>query len=414
MHPINKKYFGNRNIGTNGYTNPPNNSVNAGDDEIGGEGVASYNAIVAGSGWTAQPTASISPPAIPGGVTATGTFHYTALSMAVTANGTGFNFGDLVEVNTGTATTKARGTVAAITAVAAEVNAPGDGYAVGDVLVYSTGFASNVTVTVTSISDPDVNGFGPITGISLTAPGQRTSVAPTNPVSHNNVLGGSGCTVNFTWGVYSLSAPTVAGDYTVFPSTGASGVLVSVPVAGTGLKADVTMGLLSVAVTQKGSGYVNPADAALVFSPAATPTNASATAVLTTDSGSGVGMPQGNATNQENAIIIRAKTTSGGTVQIGDIIKQVNDTAYKIKTADGTKQKCILVADDTPAFGEAYVKATDSNGNTYYVTKLSAHVATVVQWTQNGAFAWKFANGARAKWTFAVSPDADQVSIENA
>jgi hypothetical protein len=101
----------------------------------------------------------------------------------------------------------------------------------------------------------------------------------------------------------------------------------------------------------------------LVFSPAATPTNASATAVLTNAS--------------ENAIVIRAKTTIGGTSQTGDIVKQEASRRYKVTTADGTAF-CRLVADDTPAVNEGYIIATSAAGGTYYVIKLTAHRATLV------------------------------------
>jgi hypothetical protein len=87
---LNKKYFGNRNIGTNGNNTDGNlsNSQNYGDDRIGGEGVASYGTIVAGSGWTATPTVTFSAPNIPGGVSVAGTAHYKALSAAVAVGGT--------------------------------------------------------------------------------------------------------------------------------------------------------------------------------------------------------------------------------------------------------------------------------------------------------------------------------------
>ena len=389
--PIHKKYFGNRNIGTASTT----------DNGIGGEGVASFGTIVAGSGSTTDQDAYVSAPNIPGGVTATIQAHYKALSLSTTGNGAGYNFGDLVEVTTGTATTKARATVSAITAMIAEVNAPGDGYAVGDVLVYSTGFASNVTVTVTSISDPDVNGFGPITGISLTAPGQRTSVAPTNPVAHDNVLGGSGCTVNFTWGAYSFSAPTVAGDYTVFPGVGGAGQLTTITGTGSLATADITLGLLSVTVLTRGSGYTTPADAALLFDGSAN--GASAVAVLTTDSGN-----VGSLTNQENAIVIYANTSNiGTTALVGDIIKQSSARRYKVETDDGIKV-CKLGTDDTPAPGGAYIVATAASGGTYYVTKLTSHRATLAAKTGDDAL-----HGEQVQWTFGA-PSGSIVQIENA
>ena len=99
-------------------------------------------------------------------------------------------------------------------------------------------------------------------------------------------------------------------------------------------------------------------------------------------------------TNQENAILIYAKTTSGGSAQIGDIQKQTNARSYKVRTADGTAV-CKLVASGSPAVCQAYVNATDSDGGTYYVTKLTAHKALV---TRNSGT--MFATGTTVKWAF--------------
>ena len=407
--PLNKKYFGNRNVGTTGTA----------DNKIGGEGVASYGSYVAGSGWTTQPTASISAPNIPGGVTATGTFRYKALSFGATANGTGYNVGDILEVNTGTQTTKARATVSAITSVGTAavdghptIGDNGTNYDSGDLVTFTNANLSRTfKVRVTTAVDGDatvitVEQDAVWTGTGA-APTSTTGWTATTTEGLNNT--GTGLVVNFTtanWGVYSIGTVTVPGSYTTFPSDAGAGTLTSVsPATGTGTKANITMGLLSVTVTEKGSGYTVPADAALVFSPAATPTNASATAVLTTDSGA-----VGSATNQENAIVIHANTGNEGD-QIGDIIRQVRTRGYKVKTADGTAV-CNLVADDTPATFEAYIKATDANGNTYFVTKLTARKVVLTQWFNNES-TWLFATGTSAPWSFTTTANG-RVIIENA
>jgi hypothetical protein len=132
--PLNKKYFGNRNVGVGGnqITGNLSNSQNYADDRIGGEGVASYGSVVAGSGWTTIPTVAFSAPNIPGGVQVTGTTRYKALSFAVTANGTGYNIGNVLEVDTGTQTTKARAIVESVNTVTATVANGGTNWAVGD------------------------------------------------------------------------------------------------------------------------------------------------------------------------------------------------------------------------------------------------------------------------------------------
>jgi hypothetical protein len=72
--PLNKKYFGNRNVGTAATT----------DNGIGGQGVASVTVAGEFSGFTlATTTVTFAAPTLPGGVTATGTA--TIVAGAVTA-----------------------------------------------------------------------------------------------------------------------------------------------------------------------------------------------------------------------------------------------------------------------------------------------------------------------------------------
>jgi hypothetical protein len=84
---LNKKYFGNRNVGT---------AVTA-DDGLGGNQVASVTLGTLGS-YTTRPTAAFSAPdnTALGGVTATGTVTSEALTAAVTTAGTGYTVGDVL------------------------------------------------------------------------------------------------------------------------------------------------------------------------------------------------------------------------------------------------------------------------------------------------------------------------------
>ena len=62
--PLNKKYFGNRNIGSTSVTT---------DDSIGGNGIASVTIAGSWSGFTqATSTVTFSAPQLPGGVTLDG------------------------------------------------------------------------------------------------------------------------------------------------------------------------------------------------------------------------------------------------------------------------------------------------------------------------------------------------------
>jgi len=410
--PLNKKYFGNRNIGTGGNQVGGNNSNNQNyaDDRIGGEGVASYGTIVAGSGWTATPTVTFSTPNIPGGVSVAGTAHYKALSAAVAVGGTtAYPVGTVVGVTGGSTFTVA--TLAGATTLS----------------TVTIGTTANLTFSTTTLpiavgtsilvggTDTEPCGLIPSTYYVSASPAP-TATAFTltdtfaNAVAGTNNLGATtaGATTGLTFTTRSGTAPagvvatvttTAAGDRTTFAATP---LATTNTASATGLTLNVTYGLLSIVVTEKGSGYTAPADAAVTFGGA---TGAAATAVLTTDSGN-----IGSATNQENAIIIRANTGNEG-ANISDIIRQVSGRRYKV-ISDGTIAICKLVADDTPALREAYIKATDANGNTYYVMKLTARKATLTQWTNNET-TWLFATGATAPWSFTSTANG-RVIIENA
>ena len=392
--PLSKKFIGNRNIGTTG----------TGDNYgIGGEGVASVTANTVGSYTTALPTATFSTPNIPGGVRTTGIVHGNALSASTTSNGTGYNFGDTLTVVGGTSTSAATFTVASTVIVAAVKSAGGSGYADGDVLTFSTGFSPTLTLRVNRPG----GGTGSPDNFTITQAGRRTSANPTNPVSADSRTGsGSGCTVTLTFGVYSFSTVVTQGDYTVIPSSP-----VSFTGGGTGTAATVPFGVSGIVITEKGSGYTSVADAAITFSGGA----AAATPVLTTTTGqqyAGDNIATGGGRNvttyQENAILIYAKTTSGGTSQIGDIVSQKGRSTFKVITADGTAD-CLLKASAVSAAGECTITATDSDGDTYYVTKISSHRCTITRGTGT-----QFVTGQSVPWTFGSAVEDVSVKIPNA
>ena len=99
---------------------------------------------------------------------------------------------------------------------------------------------------------------------------------------------------------------------------------------------------------------------------------------------------------------------NGGTsAKIADIKAQKGSRRYKVITADGTGV-CSLVA-AAPAAGQMTISATDSQGSTYYVTKLTDRRARL---TQNVGSTFDFATGTDAKWTItgsAVAPTATNI-----
>jgi len=402
--PLNKKYFGNRNIGTTG----------TGDDNIGGEGVASVTIDTVGTYTSGLPTVSFSTPALPGGVQTTGTVHGNALSAATTSNGTGYQVGDVLTVAGGTKTSAATFPVAAIVTLGTpgitnggtlyDVNSGSD----GDKVTFThANLSTPLRVRITAVSGSTatsivVEQHGVWTGTGAfptTMQGgvggfTATTTAKVSPPGDTN---GTGLILSFTgsnWGVYSFGTVAVQGDYTAMPSNPAS----FTGGTGTGAAATVTFGVSGVVIDEAGSGYVNVADAAPTFSGGA----AAGTSVLTTDTGN-----VGSSTNQENAIIVYANTDDNGS-KIGDIIRQVSGRRFKVKTADGIAI-CKLKSSAVTTVGEMTITASDATNGTYFVTKISARKVTLTQ--DNGT---AFTTGASVPWTFVSPAPTGYVTISNA
>jgi hypothetical protein len=391
--PLNKKLFGNRNIGTTGTT----------DNRIGGEGVASVNITAEGTYTSALPTATFSTPEIPGGVRATGVVHGHALSAVVNAAGTGYNLNDTVLQNpsAGNEGIYATWRVSAVTVTGITLNNGGTAVDTGDEYTFSVaGFATPLRVRVTA------SNAGVATAVTIVNGGVWTNGAlPSNTtgmtraqVAAGQDFNGTGLQVNITtWGVQAVTV-LEQGDYTAL--TG--GAKSTSSDAGTGATLTITYGVSGVEVTQKGSGYVSPTDAAVTFSAGA----AAGTSVLTTDGGA-----VSSSTNQENAIVAKAQL-AGGADSTVDIISQKG--ARRFKVTDGTRTGvCKLVATSNLADGEMSVTATDARGNTYFVTKLTAKKATLTRNAQNGSNAWVHVDGGVAQWGFAAAAGS-VVQVANA
>jgi hypothetical protein len=406
--PLHKKYFGNRNTGSASTT---------ADDKIGGTRVASVTLGTLGS-YTVRPTIAFSTPDLGGigAVTALGTVTSEVLSAAVSgtqtraypvaASAIGFNTGGTTF--TATVSSAALTTVARASATTLGFDAASANVAVSGNSIHISGASITGTMTIggAAIAAGQIYYTGaPSTTTSATLYATYAdAVSATSPLTIVAGTGTGGATFTFgvTFGVVTALTPVARGSYEALV---ASGPAVNATY-GAGLTITPTYRAKSITITEKGSGYTNSADAAATFSGSAT-LPGTPTVVMITDTGL-----VGSATNQENAIIIRAKIDAEATVRAGDIIKQSSARRYKVKTSDGTAV-CKLVADDTPATFEAYIKATDANGNTYYVTKITTHKALLTQWTQNGEATWLFASGTTAPWTFTTTANG-RVIIENA
>jgi hypothetical protein len=196
------------------------------------------------------------------------------------------------------------------------------------------------------------------------------------------------------WGLYSFGTVVVQGDYTVAASNPASFSGGN----GTGAAATITYGVSGIVVTEKGSGYTTVADAGITFSSG----TAAATPVLTTDDG----IPY-SADNQENAIIVYANTDNNGS-KIGDIIKQRSTKRFLVTTADGTAI-CALKSSAVSAEGEMTITAVDSDGGTYFVTKIGSRRCTITRGTGT-----QFATDSSVSWSFDAAVEDESVQIANA
>jgi len=384
--PLHKKLFGNRNVGTNGSS----------DNNIGGQGVASVNVTAAGTYTSALPTVAFSAPQIPTGVTATGAVHGKATGATVTAAGTGYNLQDVL-TQTGAAGTPGTFRVIGLTAVGITLNNGGSAVDAGDEYTFAgLGFSTPIRVRVDAASGGVATAVSIVNGGLWTngaLPGNTTGLTRTQ-VAAGQDFNGTGLQVNFTaWGVGDVTVED-EGDYTSI-SGGAKGTTVS-PAGGSGSTLTITYGVKSVAITQKGSGYVNVADAAPTFSAGA----ATGTSVLTTDSGA-TNNNDNAGTNQENAIVATAQLTGGADSTV-DIISQKG--ARRFKVTDGTRTGvCQLTAASNLSNGQMSIIATDARGNTYFVIKLTAKKATLIPKQQNGSNAWVHTNGGVAQWSFAAA-----------
>lgn len=242
--------------------------------------------------------------------------------------------------------------------------------------VTATGTVTSEVVTATTSNG--ITGTGYVVGDLVTFAGITGVVGYVATV-------GSG--VGEIQSITFTQAGTSRGEFTTLPAS-----LTNVAVVG----GSGTLGTVNIAfrakevvITNPGSGYTDATDAAATFTQSVT-----GTTVLTT--------------TNEKAIAAFAFVT-GGSNKIADIVKQVGSRRYKVQTADGT-MVCALVTNGVAnAEGEMTITATDSDGGTYYVSKLSSRIATLVADTGT-----QFEDGARVAWNLDTAVEGVSVSLASA
>ena len=189
--------------------------------------------------------------------------------------------------------------------------------------------------------------------------------------------------------------------------------VISAPQITGGAKPTLTLTMLtedtaSVAVVTPGSGYtstVTISGAALQALGGAGTGTVVLTATMTT-----------GAAARQNGLKCEAQIGAGSEVTTGDVIKQVAGRSYKVQTSDGVAV-CKLVTTEAKDANQMSIKATDSDGNTYFVAKLTSRKAVLVPAANvhggTTTIGSQFASGTSTKWTFGSAVVNTTVTIDN-
>ena len=377
--PIKKKFFANLN-------SPYQDHATGGPTGEGGESVVSVTVNTTGTYTASLPTVTFGDPDLFSGVVAEGIVHGKALSAVATVAGSGYAYANVLTQTAGGTGTMATWTVTGLkTASIAILN---DGTAVdpGDEYEFSGTYGGGSWTTPLRVRI-DTGAGGNAATFTVITPGVWTgAAAPATTVgaTRTQVAAGSdfnGTDLSFTlssWGVATVGLVT-EGDYTAI-SGGAKATSVS-PAGGTSATLTITYGVKSIEVTEVGSNYISAADAAVTFSGGA----AAGTSVL------------GNV--RDNGLAAYAHIIDGTEGVLVDIMKQESSRRYLVKQDSGVQGQCRLVASDAGNLypGEMCLIATDTQGCTYFVTKLTARRAYLTQRTSAGT-GYQFADGTSAGW----------------
>lgn len=197
------------------------------------------------------------------------------------------------------------------------------------------------------------------------------------------------------------SVSTIVLSTTSFAvSTGSISVVIGAPNLAGGVQATATAvktgnTVTNVLITEAGGGYTSAPS--ISFTGTGMTSVGSAITTLTS--------------SNQNALAIEAFVIGGSSGVAGDIVKQESSRRYLVTTAQGTSQ-CSLVSVATGSLvaGQMNLIATDVNGSTYYVTKLTNRRALLTRRTMVGSYV--FATGDVAGWTLNAA-SGTLVSIAN-
>lgn len=243
--------------------------------------------------------------------------------------------------------------------------------------------------------------------VAISAPQLPGGVAAT--ISYSINAGGSIAVTKLTEGTGYTSTATVTVTKATTKNTTGDVTNTQFTLTNVASVTGISVGMLASAPWgMQANAYVTSVGATSVTLDKALTASSATVALSFTDEGSNFGTITTLTSSKQNAIAGQAFIT-GGSAKVYDIKKQEASRRYLVKTADGQGQ-CKLVTTSTLTAGTMNIVATDVNGSTYYVRKLTARRAILVQDTVSGSFA--FENNSAAGWTLGAA-SAGIVSIAN-
>lgn len=259
-------------------------------------------------------------------------------------------------------------------------------------------YAGNAQPTFT-VAAPSLPGGVTATGTTVMGALSAVATVPGNGYDVGDIL-----TVTYNGGTATFTVATLTG--------GAGSGVATVTVLSAGTFATTTTGAKATTNNGGGDDACTLTITYKVVGGTVTLAGSGYTSVPAVTMSAGTGTLTAVLTSSVNAISTSAfipAANGGSSAVAGDFVKQVNTRSYKVTTAQGTGI-CKLVA-AAPTAGQMTIAATDANGSTYYVTKLTARKATLTQNVVNGSFL--FATGATVQWGFAAAAGS-VVQIANA
>ena len=286
-------------------------------------------------------------------------------------------------------------------------NRPYSNYARGG----NTGVGGEGVATITVSNSGTLYSQG--TTLSIGAPNVAGGIQATISYSINSAGNITVAVVNSGTGYTSAPTLTVTPATTVNTvgtATNASYTLTNLTsVAGiyVGMRADAPWGM-------QASNYVSSVGTNSVTLTKTMSLTTASLAVAFSDQGSGFAKTvalYATTTTQDAIAITSYLTTGSSAVTGGDIIKQESSRRYLVRNSQGIGQVRIGAGTGTNHVlspGQAHIIATDGGGATYYVTKLTAHKATLINRTSTST---ALVTDLVAGWTLGVATGTNQVSL---